>query len=243
MSVGTTSFFFNNFRSSGEQSLLEDLTIEAISIYGNDVYYIPRKITNYDALYGNDDQSVYENAYMIAMYVKSYDGFQGNGSFMSKFGLEIRDQVVFSVAQKIFNNEIGNKIPQSRPNEGDLIFFPLNGKCFQVTYVQKQEFFYQLGRLYTWDLTCELFEYSNEKINTGIPEIDRLQDRMSTDILNWGIRNEAGAYILTEDDDFIILEHKSTEDLFAADNSATIQEEANEILDFSCVDPFSQGNL
>lgn len=239
----STNFFFNNFQSSGEQGLLESLTIEAIKVYGHDVYYVPRKITNYDPLYGNDDQSVYENAYMIEMYVESYDGFQGNGNFMSKFGLEIRDQVNFVVAQRIFNTEVSVATTQSRPNEGDLIFFPLNGKCFQITYVKKQEFFYQLGKLYTWSLTCELFEYSNEKINTGIPEIDRLQDRMSTDILNWGIRNEAGAYILTEDDDFIILEHKSTEDLFAADNSATIQEEANEILDFSCVDPFSQGNL
>ena len=241
MATGTTSFFFNNFSSSGEQSLLEDLTIEAISIYGHDVNYIPRKLKNYDNIYGNDDQSVYENNYQVAMYVKSFDGFEGNGNFMSKFGLEIRDQVVFSIAQKVFNQQISVNTTQTRPYEGDLIFFPLNGKCFQVTYVKKQEFFYQLGKLYTWDLTCELFEYSNEKFNTGIPQIDSLQDRMSTDILDQGVRNEAGAYILTEDNDFVILEGKSMDDLLPEDNSAEIQEEADLFIDFSEMDPFSEG--
>ena len=101
------------------------------------MYYIPRKLNNYDAVYGADDQSSYENAYPIEIYIKNVDGFQGDGNFMSKFGLEIRDRVVFSMAQRIFNEEIGTFTNQVRPNEGDLIYFPLNKKCFQIKYVNK----------------------------------------------------------------------------------------------------------
>ena len=153
-----TNFFFNNYQSSQEQSLLENLIIESIKIYGEDMYYIPRKLNNYDEIYGADDQSSYDNAYMIEMYIKSIDGFTGDGSFMSKFGLEIRDRVVFSMAQRIFNEEVGTFTSQLRPNEGDLIYFPLNKKCFQIKFVQKYEMFYQLGALQTWEVTCELFE-------------------------------------------------------------------------------------
>jgi hypothetical protein len=239
--TGSSNFFFNNFGSFQEQQLLESLTIEAISIYGHDCFYIPRNLRNYDQLYGNDDQSDYSTNYMIAMYIKSYDGFKGNGNFLSKFGLEIRSQVVFSVAQKIFNDEIGNVRGQLRPNEGDLIYFPLNGKCFQVTYVEKLEFFYQLGKVYTWDMTCELFEYSNEKFNTGIPEIDVLQARMNTDTLNTGIKNEAGAYLLTESSDFLILEGTSSTDVLPNDDSLQIQTESDRFIDFTIIDPFSEG--
>ena len=142
-----TNFFFNNFQSSQEQLLLENLIIESIRIYGQDMYYIPRKLNNYDNVYGADDQSSYENAYSIELYIKSVDGFSGDGDFMSKFGIEIRNQVVFSVAQRRFNEEIGDYTTQVRPNEGDLIYFPLNKKCFQIKYVNKFEMFYQLGAL------------------------------------------------------------------------------------------------
>ena len=131
-----TNFFFNNFQSSQEQLLLENLIIESIRIYGQDMYYIPRKLNNYDNVYGADDQSSYENAYSIELYIKSVDGFSGDGDFMSKFGIEIRNQVVFSVAQRRFNEEIGDYTTQVRPNEGDLIYFPLNKKCFQIKYVK-----------------------------------------------------------------------------------------------------------
>jgi hypothetical protein len=107
------------------------------------MYYIPRKLNNYDNVYGADDQSSYENAYMMEMYIKSVDGFSGDGAFMSKFGLEIRDRVIFSMAQRIFNEDVGTFTAQTRPNEGDLIYFPLNKKCFQIKYVNKFEMFWR----------------------------------------------------------------------------------------------------
>jgi len=238
-----TNFFFNNFQASQEQLLIENLVIESIRIYGHDVFYIPRKLNKYDDVYGADDQSSYEVAYPIEMYIKSFDGFKGDGNFMSKFGLEIRDQVVFSMAQRIFNEEVAQFTTQVRPNEGDLIYFPLNKKCFQIKFTNKFEMFYQLGALQTWEVTCELFEYSGEKINTGIPEIDILQKKFSTNILDWTINQQDGYEIKTEDGDYLILENASLNDLVMASDNDEIQTESDAFIDFSAYDPFSEGDI
>lgn len=238
-----TSVFYNNFQAASEQDLLESLIIESIKIYGNDVYYIPRKLNNYDQVYGADDQSSYEQAILMEMYIKSYDGFKGDGNFMSKFGIEIRDQVIFSMSQRIFDDEVGVITTQPRPNEGDLIYFPLNKKCFQIKYVEKFEMFYPLGRLYTWEVTCELFEYANEKISTGIPEIDSLAKKFDINAIDWGIKDQDGNIILDEDSDYMVLEGSSTGDLVAADDANEIQQESDLFVDFSVKDPFSLGNI
>lgn len=238
-----TNFFFNNFQNSQEQLLIENLIIEAIKIYGQDMYYVPRKLNNYDSVYGADDQSSYEQALPIEMYIKSIDGFGGGGDFMSKFGIEIRNQVVFSMSQRVFNEEVGVITTQSRPNEGDLIYFPLNKKCFQIKYVEKFEMFYQLGGLQTWEVTCELFEYSSENLKTGIPEIDILQTQFSTNILDWTVDTELGEPLLTEDSIYIIQEGSSVGDKIVADDSDEIQEESDEFVDFTVSDPFSLGNI
>jgi hypothetical protein len=240
----STNFFFNNFKSSQEQLLLENLIIEAIKIYGEDMYYMPRKLGNFDRLYTADDQSHYEQAFMVELYIKSVDGFAGDGNFMSKFGLEIRDQVVFSMAQRIFNQEIGENTNLVRPNEGDLIYFPLNKKCFQIKYVNKFEMFYQLGALQTWEMTCELFEYSNEIINTGIPEIDILQLTKSTNILDYSIRDEQGMPLADEDGNYLVAERYNLENITGgfAENEV-IQNESDDFIDFTHMDPFSEGNI
>jgi hypothetical protein len=198
---------------------------------------------NYDSIYGADDQSSYEIAYGIEMYIKSVDGFSGDGNFMSKFGIEIRDQVIFSMAQRIFNQEVGTYTTQVRPNEGDLIYFPLNKKCFQIKYVNKFEMFYQLGALQTWEVTCELFEYSGETMNTGIPEIDILQTKFDINQYNWTIQTELGEYIVTEDSDLIVLENSSPNDLIAAAENDEIQTESDQFVNFSAIDPFSEGTI
>lgn len=239
----TTNFFFNNFQASQEQLLLENLIIESIKIYGEDMYYIPRKINNYDAVYGADDQSSYENAYPIEIYIKSIDGFGGDGTFLSKFGLEIRDRVIFSMAQRIFNEEVGSYTSQLRPNEGDLIYFPLNKKCFQIKFVQKFEMFYQLGALQTWEVTCELFEYAGETINTGIPEVDILQKKFDVNQYSWTIKDELGTILLDEDGSMLLQENSSIDDLLPAAENYEIQKESDLFVDFSAVDPFSEGTI
>jgi hypothetical protein len=241
-----TNFFFNNFKASREQNLLDDLIVESIRIYGEDMIYVPRNYGNLDALYTADDDSYYMTNYSLEMYIKSVDGFSGDGSFMSKFGLEIRDQVIFSVAQRVFSNEVGSQTGFTRPREGDLIFFPLNNKVFQIKYVNKFEMFYQLGALQTWEMTCELFEYSNERMKTGIPAIDILQDRWSTNELDYAFVTDQGYFLQDDNGDFILQDDYNL--------GAIIGNEANEMLtdegtkgdglfDFTQVDPFSEGHF
>lgn len=240
-----TNFFFNNFKSSQEQLLLEDLIIESIRIYGEDMLYVPRNINAYDQLYAEDDQSSYTKTFPIEMYIKSVDGFSGDGNFMSKFGLEIRDQVIFSMAQRVFTDEIGTRSTITRPREGDLVYFPLNNKCFQIKFVNKFEMFYQLGALQTWEITCELFEYSNEIFKTGIPEIDRLQLTMSTNVLDFAIVDEDGTtLILDEENNYLVNESYSIDTTLpgSADNEY-IQTESDRFVDWSTKDPFSEGHI
>jgi len=177
------------------------------------------------------------------MYIKSVDGFGGDGNFMSKFGLEIRDQVVFSVAQRRFSEEVGANTKQPRPNEGDLIYFPLNNKCFQIKFTNKFEMFYQLGALQTWEMTCELFEYSSEILNTGIAVIDNLQKKFDLNQMDWSIQDQNGNAILTQDMDYIVLEGASLEKIDPAADNDEIQTESNVFVDFSMSDPFSEGNI
>ena len=204
------------------------------------MYYVPRKLNNYDEVYGADDQSSYENAYPLELYIKSIDGFSGDGDFMSKFGIEIRNQVIFSVAQRRFSEEVGDYTTQVRPNEGDLIYFPLNKKCFQIKYVNKFEMFYQLGALQTWEMVCELFEYADENLKTGIPEIDSLQTKFSTNILDFTLKTEDGKYLVTAEGDYIIKENTSVDDLIAAADNRKIQTESDTFVDFTAYDPFSE---
>ena len=238
-----TNFFVNNFQASQEQLLLENLIIESIRFYGQDMFYIPRKLNNYDEVYGADDQSSYDAAYPIEMYIKSIDGFGGDQEFLSKFGVEIRNQVVFSVARRIFSEEVGEFTTQVRPNEGDLIWFPLNQRAFQIKYVNKYEMFYQLGALQTWEMTCEVFEYSGESLNTGIPEIDNIQKKYSVNILDWTINDGVNEPITTEDGFYLVLENSSIEDLIYAADNDEIQKESDLFVDFTAVDPFSEGKI
>ena len=207
------------------------------------MWYIPRKLGNFDRLYTADDQSHYDQAIMVELYIKSVDGFAGDGNFMSKFGLEIRDQVVFSIAQRIFNEEVGSQTNLVRPNEGDLIYFPLNKKCFQIKYTNKFEMFYQLGALQTWELTCELFEYSDEVINTGIPEIDSLQLNKSTNILDYTIADEQGMPLADEQGNYLVNEQYNLNTILGTGSNETIQNEAAGFVDFTHVDPFSEGQI
>ena len=189
----TTNLYFNNFSFSREQTLLEDLIIESIKIYGIEVYYMPRTLVSEDNLFGENAQSTFSDAIPLEMYIKSVDGFQGEGDFLSKFGLEIRDEMVLSVARRRFEEELPvddtspvNEDGSGRPAEGDLIYFPLNGKIFEVKFVEHESVFYQMGTLQTYDLTLELFEYSHEVIDTGFTQIDRVEEELSPNYIFLG---------------------------------------------------------
>ena len=166
-----TSNFFSNFDHNNEQHLLQDLMVESIKIFGHDVSYLPRTKNNVDNLLGEDPTSSFTAAYPIEMYIKNTDGFAGEGAFVGRFGLEIRQQITFTVARRTWD---GQGI-STRPLEGDLIWFPMTGKLFEIQFVDHESVFYQLGKLPVYDLSCELFEYSDEDIDTGIEEIDKVE--------------------------------------------------------------------
>ena len=170
-----TNSYFRTFDVKNEQELLHSLVTESVKIYGHDVSYIPRTLVNTDTILGEDSISEYKDAYSVEMYIKSVDGFEGEGDLISKFGLEIRDQIVFSLARRAWEGlDLG-----VRPKEGDLIYFPLTSKLFQIMFVEHETPFYQTGALPTFDLTCELFVYSDEKIDTGVNTIDVIEQKQS----------------------------------------------------------------
>lgn len=237
------STYFNNFTNSQEQILIEDLVIESIRIYGHDVFYCPRTLVNKDEIYGEDTLSKYNTQYMVEMYVKNVMGFQGEGDFMSKFNLQIRDQMTLTIARRTFFDEIGNVESIDRPQEGDLIYFPLNKKIFVVKFVEHEAIFYQMGSLQTYDLNCELWEYSNEVLNTGIDEIDKFQKDYSFDMSVYGLLTENG-YVLKDEDGYDLIQEQynfSTQVGDSLEDNVEIQNEADGILDFSERDPFSEG--
>lgn len=241
----STSVYFNNFQNSQEQQLIEDLVVESISHYGHDVYYIPKTIVDFDPIYGEDPISVYSNPYFVDMYIKNVEGFAGDGDFLSKFNIQIRDQITFTVARRQFQNEVGAYAEISRPREGDLIYFPLNGKLFQIKFVEHEAIFYQLGSLQTYDIRCELFEYSGERLETGIDIIDNLEKTYSTSMDNYDILTDADL-VITDSDGYAIIQsaynlETQTGDSFS--DSDEIQEEADDIIDWTALDPFSEGNV
>lgn len=237
-----TSVYFQNYHVTGEQKLLEDLIIESIRQYGIDLYYCPKRLENFDEVYGEDAVSSYKGSYFVEMYIKNVDGWGGDGNFMAKFGIEIRDQVTLVVARRVFEDEVGSQEQLERPREGDLIFLPLNKKIFQIKFVNHESMFYQLGALQTYELVCELFEYSGERLNTGIEDIDEIEELRTTNMTAFSILTSNNELILTDDEFPLILStfdlDKQTGD-FGSENEE-IQEESDTFLDFSESDPFSE---
>lgn len=240
-----TSVYFNNFGASQEQLLIENLVIESIRIYGHDVWYMPRTLVNTDTLYGESPIQEFKSAYMVEMYVRNVEGFEGQGDFLSKFNLEIRDEMTLTIARRVFETEVGASQSLVRPREGDIIYFPLNRKVFQIKFVEHEPVFYQMGALQMYDLKCELFEYSNELFSTGIKEIDDIYAKYSIGLdvagllINSNIVNEK--VYLTDEDGFVLMQeyfNLQTQDVNAENDY--LQTQGDLILDFSEKDPFSE---
>lgn len=262
--------YFNQYAFvKQEQNLIHSLVSEAIKIYGIDGYYIPRTQVNLDKIYGEDGLVKYEDALSMEMYVKSFDGFQGQEDFLSKFGLQIDESITFLVAQHRFieslkpliNTEYGYNVRNEdngyliddaqtydytdilRPREGDLIWIPMLGYMYEIKFTENIENFYQLGDIYTFEMRCDRFEYSSEKLDTGVAEIDGIEDQysLSTDNIEKLLDEvdslifalEDGTRLLAEGDSVIPFE-------VAADNEAIGEKIIDgDILDFSETNPFA----
>lgn len=163
-----------------EQGLAQDLVDEHIKIHGSTVYYLPRSLNNVDNLFHEDNISSFDSSMQIEMYLKSYEKFDGMAEdIVTKFGMRNNDALTFIVSKRRWQQEFDGKFPgklaDDRPTEGDIIYFPLTKGLFEIKFVEHQAPFYQLGEFYTYELKCELFEYSNEDFNTGISDIDDIE--------------------------------------------------------------------
>lgn len=162
----------------GEQDLLTDLTVETIRTMGRDMIYIPREYLNRDLVFGEDPISQFKDVYTIEMYIQNVTAFAGQMNIINKFGINITDKVTLQVAKRRFDEEVANKNDIVKvPREGDLIYFPFNKSLFEINYVEDKMPFFQFGILTTYTLTCELFTYSFETIDTGIDSIDEVEDK------------------------------------------------------------------
>ena len=173
-------YFTNGTRT--EQLLIEDLIIESLKIYGQDFFYIPRSLVSKDEILGEDRLSEFKSSFPIEMYFENVDSFAGQGAFIQKFGLMMEQSATLVVARRRWEQLVGRygvtSIP-TRPNEGDLLYFPLTKGLFEIKFVQHQDPFYQLGKLYVYKLQVELFQYSSERIDTGIAEVDAFESLKS----------------------------------------------------------------
>lgn len=198
-------FFLNG--SPSEQGLMQDLINESLRIYGIDVYYIPRQYITERTVIKEVIQSEFNHAYPIEAYVNTYDGYKGQGTILSKFGIQELDDLIITISRERYENYIAPlisnlediKLP-SRPKEGDLIYFPLGDRLFEIKYVEHEDPFYQLQKNYTYQLTCELFRYEDEVVDTGIDFIDDNTEKeghiQSLQLIGVGRTATATAYVV-----------------------------------------------
>jgi hypothetical protein len=196
--MATNQYFNLHGTNTPEQRLIENLNIEAIKTFGTDVYYCPRTLNDEDTLMGEDNTASYNSAHTIEMYIKSIDGFEGEGDFIAKFGLQIKDQITFTVARRRWAElNIQGDGRATIPHEGDLIYFPTTGALFQILFVEDESIFYQTGGLQVYDLLCEMFTYSDQSLNTGIEVIDAIERKQSYSI-DFTMNTGSGNYTIGE---------------------------------------------
>ena len=195
--------YFQGGRGIGndaEKRLHEDIIIESLKIFGQDIYYLPRTLVNRDLVLGEDTSSRFDDSYLLEMYFETNEGFAGENEIINKFGLEIRDDTTLIVSKRRFEEHVASKnnlIATGRPNEGDILYVPLMKSFFEILFVEDQEPFYQLGNLPVYKLKVTRWEYANEKLDTGQQVIDQAEDRYSLDTLQYRITLEYGQEVLT----------------------------------------------
>ena len=176
-----TNVFFNHAVNT-EQHLYEDLVVESLRMYGHECFYLPREVVEEDSILNEDVQSRFGDAYSVEMYIENVEGFEGEGDLMSKFGVSVRDTATFVISLRSWERFISldsNLATSLRPNAGALIHFPMSGSMFEIKFVEHENPFYQVGKLFVFKLQCELFEYSGEDFDTNVTDIDLIEDEQA----------------------------------------------------------------
>ena len=192
---------FRAIGSAQEQKTIENLIVETIEIYGQDIYYVPRTIVNKDTVFGEDSDTKFESAKAIRAYVNNVEGWEGQGELLSKFGVRIEDKTTFIFSRDKFKEHVDDSTVlnvEGRPNEGDLIWFPTTKHLFQIMFVEAEKPFYQLGKGYVWECQCELFEYSDEEIDTGITDLDNIETAFANAITVGLVAGGSGTFAAGE---------------------------------------------
>ena len=195
-----TNVFFNHAVNT-EQHLYEDIVVESLRMYGHECYYLPREVVEEDTILGEDVQSTFGDAYAVEMYIQNVEGFEGEGDLFSKFGVQVRDQATFIISLRSWERFISldaNLATSLRPNEGDLIHFPMSGSLFEIRFVEHENPFYQVGKLFVFKMQCELFEYSGEDFDTDVQAIDMVEDQQAYTIQMTMLSGGSGSYSLNE---------------------------------------------
>ena len=245
-----TYVYFDRGGTEPEKRLYEDLTEESIKMYGHDVYYLPRTLVNRDLILGEDVSSKFTQSYMAEMYFETTEGFAGEQEIINKFGQKLeRTQLLFS--KRRWTQLVDDKatlIVDGRPNEGDLIYFPLMKSFFEIQFVEDQEPFFQLNNLPVYKLRVTRFEYSSEPISTGVTEIDAKADARTLDQLAHQVSLEAetGSILLENDTadgevNYMILETYNLQTQEPYDDNITFDSQAgyttsvltDDIIDFT----------
>ena len=227
-----TNVFFNHAVQT-EQHLYEDLVVESLRMYGHETFYLPREIVEEDSILGEDIQSKFGDSYSVEMYIENTDGFEGEGDLFSKFGVQVRDTATFVISLRSWERFISldsNLASSLRPNEGDLIHFPLSGSLFEIKFVEHENPFYQVGKLFVFKLQCELFEYSGEDFDTGNINVDLVEDQQAYSIEMTMDGTGSGTYYANENITLnsavvgeVVSWVPSTRKLTIKDNTKTLQ--------------------
>jgi len=230
-----TNPYFKHQGYKNTQNLIEDLAEESIKLNGIDAVYIVKTTDKVDQLFGDNQHGKLKHSFLIEMYLENAKQFEGERDIVNKFGMEVKDNVTLIVSKKRFREEsfklpqLGGRLyPMDRPIEGDLIYLPLaptSDNFYEIKFVENDHTMYQQGDYYTFRIDCELFKYSMENIQTGFSKID-------------DIRNELVKEVDVNGDGIIdyIIDNKKIND------NDVIQSEGNDIIDFTVIDPFSEGN-
>lgn len=275
--------YFNNDNYRYTQRVVEDLVTEAIQIHGVDAYYLPKTFVNKDNLFGEDASRKFTTAASIELYVKDSGGFGGAGDILSKFGIDIQDDITFTMSRRRFDQirteklllSSGNNLKlasspkdqpyfrsannssmklspsansysiiSTRPMEGDLLYFPMANSIFEIKFIEHEQPFYQFGALYTYDVQCNRFEYSSENIDTGITEIDRVEEDNSVALDNHEIVLVSGDRISMQNGRGFIVQagYRISQVDTIANNEFFVAESTSGLLDWSEDNPFSEND-
>lgn len=229
---------------SSEQLLVEDLVIECMKIYGFEVNYLTRKKQNLDEILNEDPLNNFENSYEIEMYLKNVNGFEGDGQLLSKFGVEIRDQATFVVSRRRWDQIVGRSgtaILSTRPAEGDIIYLPITKSYFEIKSVNALNPFFQVGKLYVYELTCELYQYSSERFDIGNDTLDNLEITKTLDISQYELLLESGDRLQLEYETLssLILESYDVKAIDIGSQNNEFESEIS-VLDFTERNPFGE---